>query len=720
LSSGYARLRALIVRRAADAGVLVATAVAAWLVSRGFFINPHGYRYYHYIAIVALAVAVLVSSFRSVRPLLSHRFRKGGLLRQIEVGTSLVTASMFAAQASAGSGIDMQPLPYLMMVFVAYYLSAPASITCLVLAFAVEWGMYLQGSAPLFTVIVHCIFLAMFFALFHLLHLSETRVRRLEHRAEVERHIREIEEKALGYRLVSSRKGSAGAPVSDGDREQMLSMSGVLVIKKALTNQLEVARAVLHARTVAIFMLDDGGRRLKMIEAVSDSDKLRSGVSIPAGEGVMGAVISGGKPVVVDLSRQGQWWINWYSDGEDVGAAVGVPMSEEEGGSTLVRGLLVADREVCQLFTPEETGLLTAIASEAMHTLSVEKIVLDMDREKNQKEKFYAASRRLGEALTLDDVLEAVVDAARTVRDYDFVAVTLVTDEQKMRQKVASVSSRVGEAGRLTGADIPDEPCLVASVVKLCVPLPSRDFHDMEKQEILPPRLKLRDLESVKIVPLMRHGRAIGTIIVALSRRHHFDGEEMGMLLTVGSLAAIAIENGKLYAKMEEMATTDGLTGLYNHRSFQERMDEAMARAKRSGVKLSVILMDIDHFKKVNDTYGHPEGDKVLKGVAAVLRKGIRAVDFVARYGGEEFAVIMEGTDRKGAMIKAERIRTDVKAGQYSSEQGRFSVTISLGIATWPEDAADKKELILRSDEALYQAKHEGRDRCVAWGATGG
>jgi diguanylate cyclase (GGDEF)-like protein len=166
---------------------------------------------------------------------------------------------------------------------------------------------------------------------------------------------------------------------------------------------------------------------------------------------------------------------------------------------------------------------------------------------------------------------------------------------------------------------------------------------------------------------------------------------------------------------METMATTDGLTGLLNHRTFQERLSEMMSRSERHGLKCALILTDVDHFKKVNDTYGHPVGDQVLKRVAKVLEQGVRKIDMVARYGGEEFAIVMEGADAEGALQLAERIRVDVANQQFQSDKGAFSVTLSLGIAGTPLDGTEKHVLIERADQALYHGKHNGRNRSTTY-----
>jgi len=160
--------------------------------------------------------------------------------------------------------------------------------------------------------------------------------------------------------------------------------------------------------------------------------------------------------------------------------------------------------------------------------------------------------------------------------------------------------------------------------------------------------------------------------------------------------------------RLEELAITDGLTGLHNHRHFQERLRRDLEIARRAGRPLSIVMFDVDHFKAYNDTYGHPAGDEVLRRVADALRHEARAGDLVARYGGEEFVVAMPDADRDAAHAAAERIRRHV--------HGEGVVTISGGIATFPEDGGDAETLIERADRALYKAKREGRDR-IALGA---
>lgn len=166
--------------------------------------------------------------------------------------------------------------------------------------------------------------------------------------------------------------------------------------------------------------------------------------------------------------------------------------------------------------------------------------------------------------------------------------------------------------------------------------------------------------------------------------------------------------------KLEMLSITDGLTGLYNHRHFHEVLIDELARAKRYGAKLSILLFDIDFFKKFNDTYGHKVGDRVLKTIAGVIERSKRKNDITARYGGEEFAVILPETGEEGALSIAERIRENVENTKINLSGKTLNVTISIGVAVWDHEC-DEHEFVDQADKALYQSKDAGRNRVTLY-----
>lgn len=205
------------------------------------------------------------------------------------------------------------------------------------------------------------------------------------------------------------------------------------------------------------------------------------------------------------------------------------------------------------------------------------------------------------------------------------------------------------------------------------------------------------------IVPLKSRGNVAGVLCLNTIADAAMDREQVRMLTSIGELTGIAIENAKLYNETRELALHDALTGLSNRRSMEIVFEQIFARAKRHKHSLTVIMMDIDHFKKYNDMYGHAAGDCALAGVGAIIAREMREADFAVRYGGEEFLVILPDTETAEAREAGERIRKTVE------EQS--GVTISLGIASYQQGMECREALIKLADEALYSAKANGRNR---------
>lgn len=216
-------------------------------------------------------------------------------------------------------------------------------------------------------------------------------------------------------------------------------------------------------------------------------------------------------------------------------------------------------------------------------------------------------------------------------------------------------------------------------------------------------------IKQLIAVPLKIKDRVTG-VINGVNKEGNEDGfneDDKRLLEALAQQAAMAVEHARLY----ELAITDGLTKLFIHRYFQARLEEELLRAKRYHTDCSLILFDIDHFKKFNDTYGHQQGDIVLIEVAKLLKLAIRdTIDIPARYGGEEFTVILPETDSKGALLVAERIRKTIEAYEFPGQEKALKVTISLGVATYPEHASFKASLIKKADMALYKCKNLGRN----------
>ena len=218
-------------------------------------------------------------------------------------------------------------------------------------------------------------------------------------------------------------------------------------------------------------------------------------------------------------------------------------------------------------------------------------------------------------------------------------------------------------------------------------------------------------LEPEIIIPLKSKTSINGLIFLGKKiMKSPYTVQNLLFLDKMAKFASVAVENSRLY----RMATLDRMTGLYVHHYFQERLSEEIKRVGRSNVSLTLLMADLDHFKNINDTYGHYQGDIVLKGTAKIIQQNIRGFDIASRYGGEEFAIILTETDIDEAYIIAERLRKKMEATVYSDDLTNINITISIGLAQY-NSKIDKSgvDLIKRADSALYAAKRHGRNRTV-------
>jgi diguanylate cyclase (GGDEF)-like protein len=189
-----------------------------------------------------------------------------------------------------------------------------------------------------------------------------------------------------------------------------------------------------------------------------------------------------------------------------------------------------------------------------------------------------------------------------------------------------------------------------------------------------------------------------------------FEAKRLALTTAVSSFLSMAFENARLYS----MAISDELTALYTTRHFRHCIDKEVSQSERYGQKTSLLMLDIDNFKRINDTLGHLAGDAVLKEVAQSIVQSIRDNDLAFRYGGEEFAVLLPSTELKGGVFVAERIRRAIEDHVVESGTDHVSVTVSVGVSTCPDHAGSVRDVILAADQALYAAKHAGKNRVVA------
>ena len=491
------------------------------------------------------------------------------------------------------------------------------------------------------------------------------------------------------------------------------SQPAVETITAGFDLQLELIRQTMDLSTVALLWPDPEGQEYRLRSLATTRKDIDHG-PFPVGVGITGALL-GAEELVSLAPATPSLGVPYYVKQIEVGGilAARLPDDAEEWlgfDDKKIAPVLCVDRPGQQPWTEAEKAIMTLTARKLALDVNMGRQFQAMAHERSAIQRVCLAMRELNGALGLEQVLGATIKAVRTLVGADFISISLI------RGNGHCVAQAEGEGSeQLMGREFSREEGLVGQVLKISRPLPAKGQCHGPTQVFGHDHL-LTGYNSLLVLPLQREkGEAVGALTVAVKKAAVFTKARQEILELIAAQVAVKIDLGQAHEEINRLATIDGLTGLINHRTFQHGFEMMLARETRRSGSLSLLLCDIDHFKKINDSHGHPFGDKVLKAVADILRRAVRNVDLAARYGGEEFVLVLEGSDELGGLQMAERIRQEIENMVFHNENGPVRVTLSLGLAVYPDHGADKERLISRADQALYRAKKQGRNRVVVW-----
>lgn len=316
----------------------------------------------------------------------------------------------------------------------------------------------------------------------------------------------------------------------------------------------------------------------------------------------------------------------------------------------------------------------------------------------------------LSSSLSLAEVANLIVKNSYNIIGKADICLLFLIDEKKQKLVLSSIRKKPEfESLKIEKPDFFDK-----TVLNKRQPLIIQDIRKDYRFDYNMIRSRTREFRSLVSTPLLREDRSIGVIRLENLKTEVFDSEDLRILNIIANLAAVAVENAKLFKRTEELAITDSLTNCYVQRHMRQLAEVEIKNAIDSQSKISLLMIDIDYFKKYNDKYGHIAGDIVLKETSQIFMHLASPNVIVSRYGGEEFAIVLPRTDKKGAEDFAERIRRRVEERMFFLRREKTKVTISIGVATGP-NGGNLNQLISEADKALYKAKRAGRNRvCVA------
>jgi diguanylate cyclase (GGDEF)-like protein len=367
--------------------------------------------------------------------------------------------------------------------------------------------------------------------------------------------------------------------------------------------------------------------------------------------------------------------------------------------------LVLWDSRIERTFTESEIRLGQTIANQAAIALEQARLY-DVERQRvEQLDALRATAADITAELELPKLLEIILKRAITL--ISATGGDLGLYEEDTSQLLIVTSHNMGK--NYSGTRMTMGEGVMGLVAKTLEPLIIQDYGDWEGRSH---QYQDGPWHAAMASPLTIHGRLVGTIgIVDADPKRQFTQHDLNLLNLFAQQAAIAIHNAQLHAEVHQMAVTDSLTKLYNRRGFFELGEREVERTRRSKRPLAAIMLDIDHFKQVNDSYSHAVGDQVLQELANRCKARLRRTDLLGRYGGEEFAILLPETDEESAIKVAERLRKTIEKKPVETDRGAISITISLGVTTANENAPELAILLDHADTAMYAAKQAGRNR---------
>ncbi len=618
------------------------------------------------------------------------------ILAEAEFGALFVVLTAVLIQLTGFVDSPLYPLMYLNASILALVLRPLIGCFLLILLAAADLVprfVWADHPALINTALMEESILALFFGFFL-----------LYARVELRRH------KELSRRLIRFEDDLTGIESSVFNREEGISDEKIgkeaeralFGIDALLFDILDRTKTAVGVDTVA-YLVPAADNLLRVREAAAGDDLFDFDARIDLD--IYRTAMSRKEPILLTRGQGTRGLETGYYKRKPFGSASLAVVPVMEGPE--VSGLLVCDRQHDETITEKDIRFLGLVA---VMLRDVEKLIIQFKRlsvNLTEYEELYGISRALAQAKRIEEVFEIVYTFSARMLPVSTMVFTIA------KQAESAIVAIHGEGLRsIPKKTFPHAGSLVGWVIenKKYLVFPEKE----RKRNVFGQRIELAGGGSLALFPLLWEERVIGTCCLVVSSKRLPSSFHIRLIEVILNMAVVSFMGIRSTMQLKRQAVTDPLTGLYNRRSFTKALARLVEHADRYAEPISLLMIDIDRFKAVNDTYGHSAGDDVIRAVAETILSSIRKVDVAARIGGEEFAVILPKSVEKSSLATAERIRKAIKKRVIPYGRTEIAVTVSIGVATRSNGGTIPDVLVKEADRCLYAAKEGGRDRCVS------
>jgi diguanylate cyclase (GGDEF)-like protein len=464
-------------------------------------------------------------------------------------------------------------------------------------------------------------------------------------------------------------------------------------LDEVLQRILSIARDYFHLQNVAILLLDQEEQHLFVRSQIGwdeGADLLR----LDLGKGLTGMAALKKHPIYVpEVSKDP----NYFCSTKTTRSELAIPLMVRDQ----VVGVLDCQSDQVNYFDHDTIELLTLFSTQASMALQNARLYSLEQQRARQLEAINDIAQQSTAVLDLEQLASRVCCLIQQAFHVSHVSLLLREEgDLVLRAHHGTLTPQIPEGGRFSTTREPWAQLLVTGTTLI-----EKELFGSECRYLL-------GSASRMCIPLVSFGQTLGVLVLDSAKPNAFRETELRALESVADICATSIQNAHYVERVKQLAYLDGLTGIFNRRFFELRIMEEIERARRYGNGMAVIMADIDHFKLLNDEFGHLLGDEVLRQVSSLFHQQLRKIDIVCRYGGEEFGILLTQTSVQHAMSVAEKLRKMVESWQFPGVPR--TVTISAGIAAYPEHGTTRDELVRAADNGLYFAKQDGRNKVAA------